>query len=34
MDALRRGDIDAVTGIAADPSLSRQRPRRLAALPA
>jgi RNA polymerase sigma-70 factor, ECF subfamily len=33
MDALRRGDIDAVTGIAADPSLSRQRPRRLAPLP-
>ena len=34
MDALKRGDIDAVVGIAADPTLSKKRPRTLTALPA
>jgi RNA polymerase sigma-70 factor, ECF subfamily len=34
MDALKRGDIDALVGIAADPTLSNKRPRTLTPLPA
>jgi RNA polymerase sigma-70 factor (ECF subfamily) len=34
MDALRRGDIDVLVGIAADPALSNKRPHTLTPLPA